>query len=319
MVHPQEKKYTANGKLLLTAEYFVTDGAIALALPTKLGQHLTISPSSEDGNLLQWVSYHKDQVTWFEASFDLTELSCKSSNGDDDHKQVAETLTDILLVARKMNPDFLPVNTSLAVETHLDFDRNWGLGSSSTLIDLISQWANVDPFRLLMETFGGSGYDIAAARASGPILFQKFNGKNRWDDSPFNPHYKDKLYFVYLGKKQNTKEAMVHYIVTPEDERIEPIGRINQITHDMARDPADFSGFNSLLEEHELLVQMIIKQPRAKELYFDDFWGEIKSLGGWGGDFVLATSDKSNDETLAYFKSKGHDVVFTYGDLILEN
>ena len=29
--------------------------------------------------------------------------------------------------------------------------------------------------------------------------------------------------------------------------------------------------------------------PRAQDLYFPDFKGVIKSLGAWGGDFVLAT------------------------------
>ncbi len=34
--------FRSNGKLLLTAEYLVLDGARAIALPTKLGQSLTV-------------------------------------------------------------------------------------------------------------------------------------------------------------------------------------------------------------------------------------------------------------------------------------
>jgi len=34
--------YRSNGKLLLTGEYVVLDGALSLALPTTLGQRLTV-------------------------------------------------------------------------------------------------------------------------------------------------------------------------------------------------------------------------------------------------------------------------------------
>ena len=39
-----KKKYYSNGKLLITGEYVVLDGAKALALPTKFGQYLIIEP-----------------------------------------------------------------------------------------------------------------------------------------------------------------------------------------------------------------------------------------------------------------------------------
>ena len=37
-----EQNFYSNGKLLLTAEYLVLDGAKALALPTKFGQDLEV-------------------------------------------------------------------------------------------------------------------------------------------------------------------------------------------------------------------------------------------------------------------------------------
>lgn len=36
--------FKSNGKLLLTGEYLVLDGAVALALPTKMGQIMTVEP-----------------------------------------------------------------------------------------------------------------------------------------------------------------------------------------------------------------------------------------------------------------------------------
>ena len=38
--------YYSNGKLLITGEYLVLDGAEALALPTKFGQNLIIENAS---------------------------------------------------------------------------------------------------------------------------------------------------------------------------------------------------------------------------------------------------------------------------------
>ncbi|MEM0993828.1 MAG: GHMP kinase, partial [Bacteroidota bacterium] len=38
----QPTSYYAHGKLLLTGEYAVLDGAVALAVPSKLGQRLDI-------------------------------------------------------------------------------------------------------------------------------------------------------------------------------------------------------------------------------------------------------------------------------------
>ena len=58
------------------------------------------------------------------------------------------------------------------ITTKLTFPRAWGLGTSSTLISLIAQWAKCDPFELLFEAFGGSGYDIACATANSPISYQ---------------------------------------------------------------------------------------------------------------------------------------------------
>lgn len=308
-----------NGKLLLTGEYFVTEGAVSLALPTQLGQTLEVSQTAPKGpNKLIWKSCSQDNEIWFETSFELPSLELGDISGDEDKEQVAQTLQNILREAQALNADFLNQTGTWEAQSVLEFSRDWGLGSSSTLITMIAEWANVDPFSLLENTLGGSGYDIAAAKANGPLLFQKFNGKNRWDKSMFNPAFKQHLYFVHLGKKQNSREALVHYMVTPPEEREVPLPRISQITHDMAQYTEDLETFETLIEEHEQLVQSIIQQPRAKELYFNDYWGEIKSLGGWGGDFVLATSQKDEAATKAYFQEKGFETILKYEELIKE-
>ncbi|WP_052596311.1 GYDIA family GHMP kinase [Aureispira sp. CCB-QB1] len=309
-----------NGKLLLTGEYFVTEGAVSLALPTQLGQTLEVQQSNSKGDSkLIWKSYSKDNTIWFQATFQLPNFKIIASEGGEDHLEVAENLQNILKEAQNLNPSFLKeAKGTWEAQSVLEFSRDWGLGSSSTLITMIAEWAQIDPFLLLENTFGGSGYDIVAAKSEGPLLFQKFNGNNRWDKSNFNPEFKDQLYFVYLGKKQSSREALVYYTVTPPEERERPLPRITQITHDIAQYTHNLEDFEALIEEHENLVQSIIQQPRAKELYFEDYWGEIKSLGGWGGDFVLATSNQSEEQTKAYFQEKGFDTVLKYKELIKE-
>lgn len=308
-----------NGKLLLTGEYFVTEGAVALALPTKLGQSLTVKlPRKKDPACLHWKSLDHNEEVWLDVQYELPSLKLLEFNGDAEQEKLALTLQEILQEAQHLNSDFLSKARPVNATSVLEFPRDWGLGSSSTLVTMVAEWAKVDPFVLLERTFGGSGYDIAVATAEGPLLFQKFNERNRWDRSMFNPRFKGQLYFVHLGKKQSSREALVHYKITPPEQRERPLPRITQITHDIAQYTDTLEDFEALLEEHEELVQSIIQQPRAKETHFSDYWGEVKSLGGWGGDFVLVTSNRSEEETRAYFEGKGFDTFLRYEELIKE-
>jgi hypothetical protein len=52
----------------------------------------------------------------------------------------------------------------------------------------------------------------------------------------------------------------------------------------------------------------------VKETLFHDFEGVVKSLGAWGGDFVLAISKENPTD---YFKAKGFEVVIPYSEMIL--
>ena len=72
--------------------------------------------------------------------------------------------------------------------------------------------------------------------------------------------------------------------------------------------------FEKLLEEHEKIVSKTIQLKAVQELLFSDYFGQTKSLGAWGGDFILATG---NEETPAYFKQKGFQTIIPYQDLIL--
>ena len=66
-----KKQYIhANGKLLLSSEYFVLDGALALALPTLKGQTFTFDNNS-NSNVILWKSFDEKKELWFEGIFSL--------------------------------------------------------------------------------------------------------------------------------------------------------------------------------------------------------------------------------------------------------
>jgi hypothetical protein len=58
----------------------------------------------------------------------------------------------------------------------------------------------------------------------------------------------------------------------------------------------------------------LIGQPPIKQRLFPDYNGAIKSLGAWGGDFILVSGTTHPE---AYFNSKGYRTIFRYSDLIL--
>lgn len=304
-----KKHFHANGKLLLTGEYFVLDGAVALALPTKLGQSLQIVEDAS--GIIAWRSFNADGSLWFEGEFDLPSGECQRSSDE----AIGQRLAQILQAIATQNSGFFQSKPGLQIETHLDFPREWGLGTSSTLIANLAQWACVDPFQLLQDTFGGSGYDIACANAEGPVLYQLENQTPKFESAHFDLPFKSKLFFVYLGKKQNSREGIARYRAKVKAEPL-LVKAISSLTF-LFLECTDLSSFEDLICQHEKIVANTLELRRAKDLYFADFWGEVKSLGAWGGDFVLVTSDRDAEETRHYLNEKRFSTVLPYKDLIL--
>lgn len=306
--------FYSNGKLLLTGEYVVLDGAASLAVPTKFGQDLIIESIKE--SQLIWGSFTNTGECWFEATFDLPKLRLTSATFNSDKEGnaefIAETLSDILLEAKKLNPEFLTTKNGFVVKTNLTFPQNWGLGSSSTLINNIATWANVNPFTLLWNAFSGSGYDIACASNNTPILYELKEKQPIVSKVEFNPNFSHELFFVYLNQKQNSREGIAQYKQHKEEAQT-LIPEMNILTQEFLK-AASSKNLNKIIIEHEQLISSIIKQTPVKKRLFSDYFGEIKSLGAWGGDFVLATG---NDDTLPYFKQKGYDTIAPYKEMVL--
>lgn len=301
-VRSLEKTYHSNGKLLLTGEYVVLDGAMALAIPTKYGQ--TIEIHTSDKQAIHWRSFDDNNNIWFEDVFDI-----KTLGSSDSKNPISITLSKILQEAKKLNPDFLSKETGYKVDTKLDFPRNWGLGTSSTLINNIAQWSKTNAFALLNNSFGGSGYDIAAAQNDFPILYKTDNGQTNISKATLDWSFKDSLFFVYLNQKQDSKEGIAHYKKTGVEKTT--IKRISEISLELGKCKS-LKKFENLIEEHETLICKTIGLPTIKEKLFENYPGSIKSLGAWGGDFVLVTGFPEN---LNYFKEKGFETIISFSEM----
>lgn len=303
-----EKHFYSNGKLLLTGEYAVLDGALSLALPTRYGQSLHVKEI--EASKLLWKSMDDKGATWFEMGMDIPSWSIHYELSK--RKHIKDTLIKILSVAKALNPKFLQGAKGYQVETKLDFAKDWGLGSSSTLINNIAQWAQIDPYQLLWETFSGSGYDIACAQSDHPILYQLKNQNPHVQKVDFNPPFQEHLFFVYRNKKQDSREGIAQYRKTAI-ETSDFIQRVTGITQRVSTSKS-LSEFNALITEHENLLATTLKLVPVKESLFPDFGGAIKSLGAWGGDFILASG---KDNTVSYFREKGYDTIIPYSEMVL--
>lgn len=301
--------YRANGKLLLTGEYLVLHGAVALALPTKLGQSLSVDTWESHGTLIQWNAY-KPLGLWFAATLDPSTLEIIST--DDPSK--ASKLTHILQAVQELNPQVF--HPGLQFITHMDFNPEWGLGSSSTLLSNLAQWAGVNPYELLKKTLGGSGYDIACATATSAIHYKLEHGEPRIQPVTFNPPFVDQLFFVYQGKKQHSSEEVKafnqHWAEKDLTTEMQTVSELSMVLPTITY----FEDFCTLLQVHENILSTCLNREPVQRQY-PDFPGVLKSLGAWGGDFLMAVTERPFEDVKAYFRGKGMNILFKYQDLIL--
>jgi len=302
-----KKTFYSNGKLLITGEYLVLDGAKALALPTKFGQNLIVEEGSN--NEIVWKSYDADDSIWFQDTILFTDIIEPKVHSE----SVKSTLIKILHEAYLMNPQFLNSSSGYTISTQLSFPKKWGLGTSSTLINNIADWACIDAFKLLNSSFGGSGYDIACAQNNTPIVYSLKEGKPIVQNITFDPDFSENIYFVYLNKKQSSKTAIANYQDNKTSHLEKSIAKINKITADIILSKK-IETFEHAIEKHEVEMSHVLETSTIKETLFPDFNGQIKSLGAWGGDFVMVTSEFNPK---AYFHSKGFDTLLSYEEMIL--
>ena len=325
-------QFYSHGKFLLTGEYLVLKGALALALPLKLGQSMTVETVCTPS--LQW-NAHKPDNPWFSVTLNPKTLEIL----DCDDRPKAEKLTQILAAVKQLNPKAFEGN-DLCFTTRLDFDPNWGLGSSSTLIANLARWASINPYELLKLTFGGSGYDIACATAEQAIYYQLVNldsALRSFDklkaqgpkvvepvETPttmvqpinFEPPFSDHLFFIYQGHKQSSSKEIKAFLAKANPVDLQKdIEAISEISHAVPK-CENLAEFALLMQCHERIIARCIGQEPVQKCFLD-FEGVLKSLGAWGGDFILAVTKWPESQVKEYFKEKGLEVVFRYKELVL--
>ncbi len=303
-----KKTFYSNGKLLITGEYVVLDGAKALALPTKFGQNLIVEAAQNE--MIHWKSYDHDGSIWFEETIPFSSI-VERKQYDEIHN-MKNTLIAILHEAYQLNSNFITQSTGYQITTQLTFPKFWGLGTSSTLINNIAQWLEVDAYQLLKKSFGGSGYDLACAQNDSAIIYQLVEDKPIVQNITFHPDFTQNIFFVYLNRKQSSKTAIASYLY--KQGAIEKtITIIDAITETIVKckEPKEFA---TALQRHEIEMSNVLELQTVQEALFPNFSGVIKSLGAWGGDFVLAISKENPTE---YFKNKGYTVVVPYCEMIL--
>ncbi len=307
-----QQTWYAHGKLLITGEYLVMEGARALAMPVNKGQHLLVrSLDGEHGGMLKWTA-KKTNGLWFSAEYAIPSLQIQKTT----NPKLAEKLVEILSVAREMAPLFLNGKQSFDVETQLEFDTEFGFGSSSTLVANLAAWAGVNPFSLQWNALGGSGYDVACAHMETPLFYQIVDKEAVLDSVDWRPAFKEQLYFVYLGQKQHSDKSILQFkkqAVFTEN----TIRDISAISESVVKAEI-LTDFEKLLQQHEKIMSEVLGIPSVQEKLFKDYSGVVKSLGAWGGDFVLATSHETDSNFRRHMEERGFNTIFSWDELVLK-
>jgi mevalonate kinase len=307
MMEGSSKHFRSNGKLMLSGEYVVLYGALALAVPTLPGQALEVK--KVDGSTsLRWKTLVESKP-WLDCRIDPDGWSLSL----EDPPEKAAMLVQLLKAASEIRGDteWLMGNEVLA---ELEFNIEWGLGSSSSLISNIAWWAGIDPFQLAGAVSRGSGYDIACARSDKPLLYRTGQSPPGYTPIDFRPSFHEQLAFVYLGRKQDSAASVRNFLshaqLTERD-----IAAVTTITEKLCQaDRLDV--FEKLLREHEAILSGILGKPPVKRALFDEYPGEVKSLGAWGGDFIMITMHQDWSIVKAYFSAKGMETVISYRDMV---
>ena len=292
------------GKLMLTSEYVAVDGALVLAIPTKLGQELFYTENENQKSLIFWEAYHQNQL-WLKATIDYNNWKIIETNDFKASEFILKTLKNV----QNLSEIKLKNDTSYHVKTNLQFPSDFGLGSSSTLMNNLAEWANIDPFILNEISLGGSGYDVAVAKEKSAVLYSRFP-ERVYETIDFQPNFKVELIFIHLNQKQDSREGISHYRSKPTSTEL--INDYSVLTKKIVNSQ-NLEEFSELMTIHEQKLSDFLETPTVKEKYFQDCPSFVKSLGAWGGDFVLASKFGDYQD---YFKQRGFSKIFSWKDLI---
>ena len=205
------------GKLLLTSEYTVLDGALALAVPTKWGQEFFFESNHNVQSEVVWEAFHQGQL-WLSAKINYATWEILETNLPLSAAFVVKVLQNVQRLSTKV----FQGDESYYLKTNLQFPADYGLGSSSTLMNNLAEWAGIDAYELNEKSLGGSGYDIAVAKEKSALLYQLTEQERRVETIFFEPSFKDELIFIrnktaakesnFIDRRKNRKNLSMDFL-----------------------------------------------------------------------------------------------------------
>lgn len=288
------RSYFSHGKIMLAGEYAVMAGIESLALPVAQGQWMQVWDMPAKGvSKLVWQGKEADGTVWFECRID-TDIMHISESTDED---VAKTLVKLLREVQIHRPELFSGRT-LRLETQCEFRRDYGLGSSSTMVANLSKWSGVDAFVLQEAGFGGSGYDVAVALLGRPLVFWKEGELACWSPWSLNPELTEGWYLAFPGKKQNSRSSLSAVREKLDSLKTDTmmLQQLNAVVNAL-KHPRSLPLAEAMLEMWQALLGQHLEIPRAwDDLKLEPMQGGLcKWLGAWGGDVLLinrATLDR---------------------------
>ena len=292
---------------MLCGEYAVTIGVEALALPVSLGQWMYVweFDSPGGGDRLIWEAKEKDGSTWLNESFALPletmEAETEKSSERDRSREVLHSMLSMVAEG------FWKTGKSYRIETLLEFDRSSGLGSSSTMVANFARFAGLDAQKVQQKVLGGSGYDVALAELGKGLVFWKNAEVANWDAWKLSADLTSKWKIVFLGKKQNSRNALADV-----KGKLMEIEKDDFLMHQLQQVCAAVKMANQvpMLEAGLEMWQAILAMSLGLETPYQHFkfqptkGGLCKWLGAWGGDMLLINDvfEESEREALKKYK-----------------
>ncbi|ALR31811.1 30S ribosomal protein S6 [Chryseobacterium sp. IHB B 17019] len=292
------------GKLMLTSEYFAIDGALVLAVPTKLGQEFFFDEKEDGKSLIFWEAYHQNKL-WLKAVIDYENWQILETNIISSAEFILKTLKNV----QSLSETKFKGTNSYYLKTNLQFPADYGLGSSSTLMNNLGEWAQIDPFHLNSISLGGSGYDIAVAKEKSAVLFQS-KPEIKYERVNFNPSFKNELIFIHLNQKQDSREGINFYKSKKKSQKL--VDEFSDLTRNILL-CNELENFSELMLVHEQKISNFLEIPTVKARFFNDCPVFVKSLGAWGGDFVMSSKFAGFKD---YFWGKDFTTIFEWYDII---
>lgn len=278
---------------MLCGEYFATIGLPCISFPTHLTQALTVSESFSAYGEIYWKARDLNHKTWLDFKFNFDDF-CFYGNAQE-NADAKHTLISMFALIKEKCPALFHTPKAYHFETQAAFNRNWGLGTSSTLVSLLAQWSGIDPFYLQEKIFGGSGFDVATALSDRPVLFDSATRTS--SVFTWNKSWSEDWWIVFTGKKQNSRNSLsgvkrlLEDLKTDNVKTMEIAKMLNQIIT-----ASDSQHFIHQINRLQNLTSNLLGLATAAQDFGIETGetGICKYLGAWGGDMILVNNEILN-------------------------